>query len=110
MKSKVQRVFENCFKLIDIVPALKQVEEASACSSFYQMWSSPRCGCCNPVNQDTIFYDQINQAKREAEAEAQRVLSNWRPPTPLEDDSRDTPTARKLFSAVSHPGASEDKE
>lgn len=57
-----------------------------------------------------VEQSKINQAKREAEAEAQRVLSNWRPPTPLEDDSRDTPTARKLFSAVSHPGASEDKE
>ena len=56
------------------------------------------------------FSGQINQAKKEAEAKAQRVLSNWRPPTPLEDDGRETPTSRRLFSVVSHPGATEDKE
>ena len=92
------------------MPVLKQVEEASAYSSFYQTWSNLRCSCYSVVKKVYNFCGQINQAKKEAEAEAQRVLSNWRPPTPLEDDGRETPTARRLFSPVSHTGATEDKE
>ena len=95
------------------MPALKQVGGALVCLSFYQTWNNQRCNYYDYTSDESVKFlcDQINQARKEAEAEVQRVLSNWRPPTPLKDNGKEIPTARRLFSAVSHAGATtEDKE
>ncbi|XP_065897856.1 coiled-coil domain-containing protein 60-like isoform X2 [Dysidea avara] len=52
-----------------------------------------------------------NKAEKEAKVEAQRLLYDWRPPSPTDDESRDLASStRRLFSVVSHPRVSaEDK-